>query len=126
MAGYIQADEEEEARTKHTLQRKALIQLWWRDQKIYRQAKAKRIQHLQTSSASTTKGNTLSRKGESKIRNKNITNEKTGKGKDNIKTGNHPLTNMISKLASIGRQMQNMENAFEIKRTIIRNNSTHI
>ena len=27
----------------------------------------------------------------------------TGKGKDNIKVGNHPLTNRISKLASMGR-----------------------
>ena len=27
----------------------------------------------------------------------------TGKGKDNIKVGNHPLTNMISKLASMRR-----------------------
>ena len=27
----------------------------------------------------------------------------TGKGKDNIKVGNHPLTNMISKLADMRR-----------------------
>ena len=25
----------------------------------------------------------------------------TGKGKDNLRVGNHPLTNMISKLASM-------------------------
>ena len=50
----------------------------------------------------------------------------TGKGKDNIKAGNHPMTN-ISKLASIRRgQMQNTENAFEIKRPVSRNNSAHI
>ena len=35
----------------------------------------------------------------------------SGKGKDNIKVGNHPLIN-ISKLASMRRQMQNIENAF--------------
>ena len=51
----------------------------------------------------------------------------TGKGKDNIKAGIHPLTNMISKLASMRReQMQNTENAFEIKRPATRNNSAHI
>ena len=27
----------------------------------------------------------------------------TGNGKDNLKVGNHPLTNMISKLASMRR-----------------------
>ena len=41
----------------------------------------------------------------------------TGKGKDNLRVGNHPLTNVISKLASIRiRQLQNIENALEIKR----------
>ena len=51
----------------------------------------------------------------------------TGKGKDNIKVGNLPLTNMISKLASMRRgQMQNIENAFEIKRPASRKNSAYI
>ena len=50
-----------------------------------------------------------------------------GKDKDNIKVQNHPLTNMISKLASMKKgQMQNIENAFEIKRPATRNNSAHI
>ena len=36
---------------------------------------------------------------------KRILNEKlTGKGKDNLKLGNHLLTNMISKLASMRRE----------------------
>ena len=40
----------------------------------------------------------------------------TGKGNDNSKVGNHPLTNIISKLASMRReQMHNTENAFEIR-----------
>lgn len=51
----------------------------------------------------------------------------TGKDKDNLKAGNHPLTNMTSKLASMRRgQLQNTENAFEIKRPASRNNSAHI
>ena len=41
----------------------------------------------------------------------------TAKGKDNLKIGNHLLTNMTSKLASMGRKMQNIENAFEVKET---------
>ena len=41
-----------------------------------------------------------------------------GKGKHKIKVGNHLLTNMISKLAILRKvQMQNIENAFEIKRS---------
>ena len=52
----------------------------------------------------------------------------TGKGKDNIKVGNHPLTNMISKLASmrIGEDKCRTENVFEIKRPATRNNSACI
>ena len=103
MAKYIWGDEEAETRTKNTIPSKALIQIRWRDQKLYRQAKAKRIQHLQTSSTSTTKGTSLSRKGKATIRNKNIKNENPGKGKDNLKVGNHPLTNIMSKLASTRR-----------------------
>ena len=52
----------------------------------------------------------------------------TGKGKDNIKVGNQPLTN-ISKLASMEKrkgQMQNTENVFEIKRPATKNNCVHI
>ena len=48
----------------------------------------------------------------------------TGKGKYNIKVGNHLLTNMISKQLGKRRvQMQNIENAFEIKRLATQNNS---
>lgn len=39
----------------------------------------------------------------------------TGKGKDNLKVGNHPLTNTISSKHEKRGQMQNIENAFEIK-----------
>ena len=51
----------------------------------------------------------------------------TGKDKYNIKVGNHPLANMVSKLASLRQgQMLNIENAFEIKRPATRNNSANI
>ena len=41
----------------------------------------------------------------------------TGKGKEKVKVGNHPHTNMISKPAIIRSvQMQDIENALEIKR----------
>ena len=53
---------------------------------------------------STAKGNSLSRKGKAIIRNKNIKKKQlTGKGKYNIEVGNHPLTNIIAKEASVRR-----------------------
>ena len=53
----------------------------------------------------------------------------TGKGKDNVKVGNRPLTNMMSKLIKHEKrrgQMQNTENGLEIKRLATRNNSAYI
>ena len=51
----------------------------------------------------------------------------TGKGKDNIKVGNHPVMNMISDVASTRRgQMQNVDNAFEVERPAAKTNSVHI
>ena len=41
---------------------KDLIQIQWRNQKLQRQAKAKRIQHHQTSSTTNAKGTSLSGK----------------------------------------------------------------
>ena len=45
----------------------------------------------------------------------------TGKGKDNLKVGNHPLTNTISKVASMRGEdkcrILKMQNVFEIKET---------
>ena len=41
---------------------KDLIQIRWRSQKLYRQARGKRIQHHQTSSTTNTKGTSLSGK----------------------------------------------------------------
>ena len=47
---------------KITLPGKDRIQIRWRNQKLYRQAKAKRIQHHQTSSTTNAKGTSLSGK----------------------------------------------------------------
>ena len=49
---------------------KALIQIWQRNQKLYRQAKAKRIQHHQTSFTTNAKGTSLGEKEKATTRNK--------------------------------------------------------
>ena len=56
---------------------KDLIQIRWRNQKLYRQAEAKRIQHHQTSSTTNAKGTPLSgkhkrRKGPTKTNPKQL------------------------------------------------------
>ena len=86
--------------------------------------------YTQTSSTTTNKGNSLGNKEKGAIRNKKIQMWKlTGKGKDNIKVEHHQLTNNISKLASMRRgeeKMQNIENLFEMKRWETKNNSVYI
>ena len=62
MKWYIKSDEREELTTKNTLPRKTLIQIWWRNQKLSRQAKVKRIQHHQTSFTTNAKGTSLGRR----------------------------------------------------------------
>ena len=71
----ILSDEREEPTTKNMLLSKAVIQIWQRNQKLYRQAKAKRIQHHQTTFATNAKGTSLARKEKATTTNK-ITNEK--------------------------------------------------
>ena len=71
------SDEKEEPTTKVTLSGKDLIQIRWRNQKLYRQAKAKRIQHQQTSSTTNAKGTSVSgkhkrRKGPTKTNPKQL------------------------------------------------------
>ena len=61
MAWYIQSDEREEPTTKNTLPSMTLLQIWWRNQKLSRQAKVKRIQHHQTSFTTNAKGISLGR-----------------------------------------------------------------
>ena len=48
--------------TQITIPSKYLIQIWRRNQKLYRQAKAERTQHHQTSSSTNAKGSSLDRK----------------------------------------------------------------
>ena len=48
--------------TKNTLSSKTLVQIWWRNQKVYRQAKVNRIQQHQISFPTNTKGTSLGRK----------------------------------------------------------------
>ena len=50
MAGLTLSDEREKPKTQITVPRKDVIQMLRRHQKFYRQAKAERIQHHQTSS----------------------------------------------------------------------------
>ena len=62
MIQYIQSDEREEPTTQNTLPSKTLFQIWWRNQKLSRQAKVKRIQHHKTSFRTNAKGTSLGRK----------------------------------------------------------------
>ena len=52
----------EEPTTKNTLPVKILVQIWWRNQKLSRQAKVKKIQHHQTSFITNANGTSLDRK----------------------------------------------------------------
>ena len=59
MAGYIESDERKKPTTKINLPSKDLIQIPQRNQKLYRQAKAKRVQHHQTSFTTNAKQTSL-------------------------------------------------------------------
>ena len=61
-AGHTYSDEREKPTTKTTLSSKDFIPTQRRNQKLYRQAKAERIQHHQTSSSTNAKGSSLDRK----------------------------------------------------------------
>ena len=62
MAGHTLNDEREKPTTQITIPSKDLIQIRRRNQKLYRQAKAERIQHHQTSSPTNAKGYSLDKK----------------------------------------------------------------
>ena len=76
MAGYILSDEREKPTTKITLPSKDLIHIQWRNQNIYRQAKATRIQHHKTSFTTNAKGTSLSGKHKKTHKNKPISIKK--------------------------------------------------
>ena len=56
MAGYIQSTEREKSTIKIIVPNKDLIQNWWRNKKLFRQAKVKRIQYHQASFTTNVKG----------------------------------------------------------------------
>ena len=77
---YILSDEREEPITKNTLPSKTLFQIWWRYQKLSRQAKVGRIQHHKASFTTNAKGTSLGRKQKRRKRpteNKPKTSKKT-------------------------------------------------
>ena len=55
---------------------KALVHIQWKNQKFYRQATTKRIQHHQTSFTTNAKGTSLGGKEKATTRNKKIKNGK--------------------------------------------------
>ena len=63
---------------------KAFVQIWWRNQKLYRQAKAKRIQHHQTSFTINANGTSLGGKEMAITRNMKITEWESSLVKTNI------------------------------------------
>ena len=62
MAWYIYSEEREEPANKNSLPSKTVIQIWWKNKKLYRQAKVKRISPHQTSFTTNAKGIPLGRK----------------------------------------------------------------
>ena len=62
MAGYISSTEREKSATKIIIPGKDLIQNLWRNQKLFRQAKVKRIQYHQTSFTKSVKGTYIAKK----------------------------------------------------------------
>ena len=69
MAGYIQSTAREKSPTKITVPGKNFIQNWWRDQKLFRQAKVKRIQYHQTSFTTNVKQTYIVKKYKRKKKN---------------------------------------------------------
>ena len=75
VARYIYSNEREKPTIKITLPSKDLIQIWWWNQKLYRQIKAKRIQLHQISFTTDTKGTFLARSiREKKVQQKHTLN----------------------------------------------------
>ena len=62
MTGYILSTEREKSTPKITVPGKDLIQNWWRNKKLFRQAKVKRIQYHKTSFMTNVKGTYIVKK----------------------------------------------------------------
>ena len=85
---------------KSTLSSKALVQIRWRNPKLYKQAKARRLKHHQCSLTTNGKGISLGGKEKATSRNKKIMKGKlTGKGKQTLQVGRqlstHKSTAMV-------------------------------
>ena len=74
----------EKPTAKYTLPNKALVQIWCRNQKLYRQAKAKRVQHHETSFTTNVKETSLDVKEKATTRNKKTTKWKNSLVKASI------------------------------------------
>ena len=68
----MKSDEREKPTSKNTLPGNAFIQISWRQEKFYRQAKAKIFQHHQTVFTRTVKGNSLSEKEKATTKKKTV------------------------------------------------------
>ena len=89
---------------KNTLPSKALIQIWWTNQKLYRQAKANRIQHHKPASQQIIKELLQAEKKRLELETRKLRMGKLiSKDKHTVKVEKHPHTNMISKLAIMRR-----------------------
>ena len=89
MAGYTYSTEREKPTTTITIPSKDLIQNWPRNQKLYRQAEIKRIQHHQTSFATNTKGTYIASKDKRKERPTKTTPNNQENANRNICINNH-------------------------------------
>ena len=103
MAGYVWSDEREEPATKNTLTSKTLIQIWWRNQKLSRPAKVKRIYHNQTRFTTKTKVTSLGKKHK---RRKTITQKKFKKIKKMVK-GSYILISLNASGLNVLTKRQN-------------------
>ena len=108
MAWYIWNDEKEELIAKNTLPSKTLVQIWWRNQKLSRQAKVKRIQHQQTSFTTNDNGTSLGRTHK-RGKRPTKTNPKQEYVHRNIYTNNYNSVNGL-KVATKSHRLVEWEN----------------
>ena len=74
--------------------------MWWRHNKFYRHAKAKRVQHHQTKHTMYAKENSLGQKEKTTTRNKKKHCEMKkfiGRSKHIMKVGNHEVSREVKK-----------------------------
>ena len=80
MARHTESDERKNPTAQLTVPSKDLLQIWRRNQKLYRQAKAERIQHQQSSSSTNAKGSCVDRKHRKGVETWTQNNKLNGKG----------------------------------------------